>query len=93
MRFGFRPELAFGFAGILTGCDQAGSTTLSNTANAVEVSISGKSAAVAFAGLAPGFVGLYQVNAVVPSGVATGIAQVTLMVAGQSSPPASLTVQ
>ena len=35
----------------------------------VTVTIGGIDAAVAFQGLAPGFVGLYQVNAVVPSGV------------------------
>ena len=38
----------------------------------VTVTIGGINAPVAFQGLAPGFVGLYQVNAVVPSGVAPG---------------------
>ena len=38
----------------------------------VKVTIGGLDAAVAFQGLAPGFVGLYQVNAVVPAGVAPG---------------------
>jgi hypothetical protein len=46
---------------IATG-DQAGSTTLSNAANPVDVSIGDKSAPVAFAGLAPGFVELKRLH-------------------------------
>ena len=38
----------------------------------VKVTIGGVEAAVEFAGLAPGFVGLYQVNARVPAGVTAG---------------------
>jgi len=38
----------------------------------VKVTIGGVEAAVEFAGLAPGFVGLYQVNARVPAGVSPG---------------------
>jgi uncharacterized protein (TIGR03437 family) len=38
----------------------------------VKVTIGGVEAAVEFAGLAPGFVGLYQVNARVPAGAPTG---------------------
>ena len=38
----------------------------------VTVTIGGMEAAIAYQGLAPGFVGLYQVNARVPSGVAPG---------------------
>ena len=38
----------------------------------VKVTIGGIDAAVAFQGLAPGFVGLYQVNVVVPAGVTPG---------------------
>ena len=44
----------------------------STVSNPVTVTIGGIEAAVAFQGLAPGFVGLYQVNVVVPSGVAPG---------------------
>jgi len=40
----------------------------------VKVTIGGLDAAVEFAGLAPGFVGLHQVNARVPAGVAAGSA-------------------
>ena len=45
---------------------------LSTVSNPVTVTIGGIESAVAFQGLAPGFVGLYQVNVVVPSGVALG---------------------
>ena len=38
----------------------------------VTATIGGVNASVSFAGLAPGFVGLYQVNAVVPEGVVAG---------------------
>jgi uncharacterized protein (TIGR03437 family) len=37
-----------------------------------QVTVGGISAAVSFAGLAPGFAGLYQVNATVPAGVPSG---------------------
>ena len=39
---------------------------------AVEASLGGQPAAVQFAGLAPGFVGLYQVNVVVPTNIQPG---------------------
>jgi len=44
-------------------------TTLSTVDDDVAVFVDGQQATVAFAGLAPGFAGLYQVNFVVPSGV------------------------
>ena len=44
----------------------------STVRNPVTVTIGGINATVDFQGLAPGFVGLYQVNAVVPTGVAPG---------------------
>jgi uncharacterized protein (TIGR03437 family) len=66
----------------------------SNTANTVQADIGGQSASVLFAGLTPGFVGLYQVNAVVPNGVAVGDAvPVALTVAGQTSPRATMAIQ
>jgi adhesin/invasin len=66
---------------------------LSNTVNTVTASIGGVAASVQFAGLTPGFAGLYQVNAVVPAGVAAGN-QVPLILtaAGQSSTPVNITV-
>ncbi len=44
----------------------------------VTVTIGGLDAAIAYQGLAPGFVGLYQVNVVVPTGVATGAVPLVL---------------
>lgn len=71
----------------------APTSTLSNAANPVTVTIGGQNAPVAFAGLAPGYVGLYQVNAVVPAGIAAGTdVPLTLSVAGQQSPPVTVAV-
>jgi uncharacterized protein (TIGR03437 family) len=47
-------------------------TKLAPTATPVAVTIGGVTEGASFAGLAPGFVGLYQVNALVPAGVAAG---------------------
>jgi uncharacterized protein (TIGR03437 family) len=53
------------------------------------VTIGGQTAAVSFAGLAPEFVGVYQINATVPTGVTPGDAQLVITVAGQTLQPAS----
>ncbi len=67
---------------------------LSTTVNQVTVTIGGQAAFVAFSGLTPGYAGLYQVNAVVPSGIATGDAvPVVLSVAGQTSPAVTIAVR
>ena len=55
------------------------------TQNTPTVTIGGASAQVKFSGLAPGFVGLYQVNAVVPSGLAPGNQGVIIKMLGTSS--------
>ena len=60
---------------------------LLTTDNPVTVTIGGKAATVLFSGLTPSLAGVYQVNAVVPSGIATGDAvPVVISVAGQTSP-------
>ena len=59
----------------------------------VRVAIGGQNATVQFAGLAPVFVGLYQINAVMPSGVPPGTAAITVNVGGQTSPAADLMVK
>ncbi|MBI3696509.1 MAG: hypothetical protein HY238_16920 [Acidobacteria bacterium] len=67
---------------------------LSQTANAVSLSVGGREARLLYAGLAPDFTGLYQINAVVPEGVTPGDqAPVVLTVAGQPSPPVTIAVR
>lgn len=67
---------------------------LEHTANPVAATIGGVDATVLFAGLTPGFAGLYQINLVVPPGVSTGDAVTLLIkVAGQVSVPVTLAVQ
>ena len=70
------------------------SNPLAMATNQVQVTIGGLPAVVSFAGLAPGFVGLYQVNAQVPAGAATGDAvPVVLSVGGASSNPVTVAIQ
>jgi uncharacterized protein (TIGR03437 family) len=67
---------------------------LSRVVAGVEARIGGQPAAVQFAGLAPGFVGLYQVNVVVPPGVEPGLAVELLLIQnGVPSNPVTLAVQ
>lgn len=65
---------------------------LSNVSGAVTASIGGLPAAVSFAGAAPGYPGLYQINLVVPSTVLSGTRALSLYVNGQPS-QAGATVQ
>jgi uncharacterized protein (TIGR03437 family) len=68
--------------------------TLYQTANPVTVSIGGQPAVVEFAGLAPGSVGEYQINLVVPSGIPPGnTVPLVISVAGATSPAASVAVR
>jgi uncharacterized protein (TIGR03437 family) len=72
--------------GTVTPAVPAGSATppspLSHTDNPVTVKIGGKDATVLFAGLAPGFVGLYQVNVTVPTGITASSSVPLVMTAG-----------
>jgi uncharacterized protein (TIGR03437 family) len=49
------------------------------------VSIGGTPATVGFCGLAPGFVGLYQLNVTVPAGVSTGTQPLVISMGGNSA--------
>jgi len=61
-------------------------TKLAPTSNQVTVTIGGITENAEWAGLAPGFVGLYQVNALVPAGVSAGSAvPLTITVGGMTS--------
>jgi uncharacterized protein (TIGR03437 family) len=60
----------------------------------VTATIGGMAAAVSYAGLTPGFPGLYQVNTVVPSGIApSSQVPVVLSTSGQSSPAVTIAVR
>jgi uncharacterized protein (TIGR03437 family) len=67
-------------------------TELSQASNALTVSIAGRAAAVQFAGLTPGSIGLYQVNCTVPADV-NGELEVKMTMLGQSSKPAKMQVR
>jgi trimeric autotransporter adhesin len=84
--------------GAVTPAVPAGSMTpadhLTNTVNPASVTIGGLNAPVNFAGLTPGYAGLYQINAVVPKGVVPGDAvPVTATVAGQTSAPVTIAIR
>lgn len=67
---------------------------LFNTVATVTLTVGGISAPVSFAGLTPGQTGLYQVNAVIPSGIAPGDkVPVVLTAAGLSSAPVVISVR
>jgi uncharacterized protein (TIGR03437 family) len=63
----------------------ASMTTLSTTTLPVTASVGGRSATVQFAGAAPGQIGVYQVNIMVPLGTPAGAARIQLSVDGNSS--------
>jgi uncharacterized protein (TIGR03437 family) len=67
------------------GALEKGTDGLSRTVSSVQAKIGGVTSDVIFSGAAPGFAGLYQVNARVPSGVTAGPADLVLTVAGVSS--------
>jgi minor extracellular serine protease Vpr len=57
------------------------------------VTIGGQPAVVQFSGLAPGYVGLYQVTVVIPSGLSPGFQPVALTINGIAAPAAKLPVE
>jgi len=72
----------------------AAANPLAQTANKVTVAIGNVPATVPFAGLAPGFVGLYQVNVQVPANSPIGDAvPLALSVAGVAANPLTIAIQ
>jgi uncharacterized protein (TIGR03437 family) len=65
---------------------------VSTVVSDVAVTIGGRSANVKFAGLTPGFSGIYQVNAEVPAGVSGDSVMVMVSSAGQTSQAVTLAV-
>lgn len=69
--------------GVTNPAVQAGAlAAAANAVGNVTVTIGGQIATVQYAGTAPGFAGLYQLNVVVPSGLASGDALVVVAVDG-----------
>ncbi|HTX39614.1 MAG TPA: hypothetical protein VME43_31560, partial [Bryobacteraceae bacterium] len=83
--------------GAVTNQPPTGSPALSNPlsqSTTPTVMIGGVPADVLFSGLAPGYVGLYQVNAQVPAGAATGpAAPVVISIGGVESNTVTMAVQ
>jgi uncharacterized protein (TIGR03437 family) len=69
-----------------TSGQAASADPLSQVIAGMQLTIGGKNAAFDFRGLAPGFVSLYQINALVPDGLPPGNAEVIMTVNGVSSP-------
>ncbi len=68
-------------------------STLSNALVVPQVTIGGFLATPAFAGLTPGFIGLYQINVAIPAAVASAVVDVTVQSNGVTSNTAKLPVQ
>lgn len=77
-----------------TGAPAGGAGALSLIVGEVQVFVDGREAKVVFAGLAPGFVGLFQINIRVPADAPAG-AQVSVVVVIDSipSPPTTIAIR
>src|SRR5262249_16999595 len=73
--------------------EPASGTALATTKATPVVMIGGQQAQVQFSGLAPGFPGLYQINATVASGINTGNVPITVSISGQTSKASGLPVK
>ena len=79
---------------VATGAPAPAAEPLARVVVPVEAQVGGQPATVHFSGLAPGFVGLYQVNVQVPSGVPPGAAQpVEIIINGVASNTVTIAVQ
>jgi trimeric autotransporter adhesin len=86
-----------GLGGVQTSINAGDATPLSPLApvtDAVSLTLGGTAIPVEFAGLVPTLSGLYQVNAVIPEGIATGDSvQLVLTAVGLAGPPVSIAIQ
>lgn len=69
----------------------APTSSLSYTTQTATATVGGQNAQILFAGLAPGYVGLYQVNLIVPTGVAAG-PSVPVVITAAGAASATVTV-
>ena len=76
-----------------TSGDPAPSSPLAQTKSPATLTIGGQQASVTFSGLAPGFAGLFQINAVVPAGLTPGTQPIRVTIGGQTSKASSIPVQ
>jgi uncharacterized protein (TIGR03437 family) len=73
--------------------DPAPSSPLATCTTSASVSIGGQTAPTSFCGLAPGFPGLYQINAIIPAGLTPGSQPITVSIGGQTSKTSNIVVQ
>jgi minor extracellular serine protease Vpr len=73
--------------------DPASTTQFSATSTTPTVTIGGAYAPVAFCGLAPGLVGLYQINVTVPGTITPGNQPIVVAIGGQTSKASGIVVQ
>ena len=70
----------------------ASKTVLTPTVATPQVTIGGQPTTTLFSGLAPGFPGLYQVNAIVPAGISAGTVPISLTIGGATTKASTLPV-
>ena len=73
--------------------EPASSAKLSQTTTTPVVTIGGQQAQVLFSGLAPGFPGLYQLNVIIPAGIAAGQQKLVIAIGGKTSKDSGIVVQ
>ena len=73
--------------------DPAAASPAAATTTVPAVTIGGQGATVTYSGLAPGYVGLYRIDATVPAGLNAGTQSISVAIGGATSPSASLPVQ
>ena len=71
----------------------AASNDTQKTPQTPTVMIGGQSAPVLYSGLAPGYVGLYQINVTIPSSIPAGAQPLTVSIGGATSKASGITVQ
>jgi minor extracellular serine protease Vpr len=80
-----------GLGGVAPGTQPAsgepatGTMPLATTQSAPSVTIGAQRSTVQFSGLAPFLIGMYQVNAIVPQGISSGIQSAVLSIGGVTS--------